>query len=1125
MLHIHFANRYETLCRLLLEHLGNGRDEVFAPDQVIVPSAAVRRSLTLALADHYGICANVQFDFLAQWLWRQIGHLLPAVATESPFASAVLSWRVYETLGDTAFVAAYPRLDAYLGRADDVMRYELAKRIAGLLEQYVTYRPDWLSAWQQGHPVNFAGAGDSDSDDASWQAALWQRITTDIGVAAQHPAQLFREALAAANPDRLAASGLPSSAHVFALPTMPPLHLDLLAALGRRIDLHLYVLNPCREFWFEITSRRRLSFLRARGRDAGHEVGNHLLAAWGGQTQSHISSVLDACDDAVDDAQFVPHPDPTLLAHVHNAILDLTEIEPGSVRLADDDRSIEIHVCHSLTRELEALQDHLLGLFARADGLEPADILVVTPDLEAAAPLIDAVFGTAPKERDIPYSISGRSRSSVNAPARALLALLTLAGSRVASSAVFGLLQQAIVARRFSLDDNALQQVHDWLRASGFRWALDATHRTQFDVPANPRHTLADGLNRLFLGYALPAQVGVPLTVRRPDPFDGPLEELLPAGDAEGSDAVALGAFWNFVDALQQLHSEVSTPQSPASWSARLLVAIDTFLRPIDDEIDDVRELQEAIRGLAQLMQRGGVTQPLPLAVVHAALTQQLDDPAHGGVPTGSVTFSSMSSLRSVPFAVVCAIGLADGSFPTSTRPPEFDLMARHPQRGDRQRRIDERNLFLDLLLAARRSFYLSYTGRSVRDNSSLPPSVLVAELLEILKPAIAGDPASPDALASAQQRLVVEHPLQPFSIENFTANADARARSFNRELGEALRSSLATEPAAATPLDAFGDADEGDDEGDEDFAREPLGPFFAVPLAAPGPEWREVSLAQLVEFFRNPSRYLLRRRLGIDLRHDEDELDDVEPFLPDWNARKALARRLLPALLADLDVDAVRRLALAGTEMPAGVLGANALENELASLTSFAAQVRTATAAPCRDPHQTLIAIELDGEAWRLHAGFADLRPAGLVRCRYDEKPRAGDMLEAWLNHLFLCADPPAGVSLQTTWLAREDSFSLAPPEAPLAVLEELLRIYRRGLCAPVHFFPKSSWAYCSKGANLREARSTWSVTKYHPDGESADPAYRLALRGRGDPLDDDFITLAETVFGPLRDCMNGEA
>ncbi|MFG5408180.1 hypothetical protein ABXN37_08730 [Piscinibacter sakaiensis] len=62
--------------------------------------------------------------------------------------------------------------------------------------------------------------------------------------------------------------------------------------------------------------------------------------------------------------------------------------------------------------------------------------------------------------------------------------------------------------------------------------------------------------------------------------------------------------------------------------------------------------------------------------------------------------------------------------------------MAQRPRRGDRQRRQDERNTFLDLLLAARERLILSHSGRSARDNAPRPPSVLVGELFDVLLPA-----------------------------------------------------------------------------------------------------------------------------------------------------------------------------------------------------------------------------------------------------------------------------------------------------------------------------------------------------------------------------------------------------
>lgn len=1121
MLHLHFSNRFDTLTRALLGQLARARADVFAADQLIVPSAAVRRALTLAIADHDGICANVRFDFLARWLWQQVGRVVPDVAAESPFVPAVLAWRIHSALGDAALVNAHPRLAGYLSHADEVMRFELAQRVAGLIDQYITYRPGWLDAWLNGRSALPVKTAASALADEAWQAALWRRISAELGVSVEHPAQRFIDALKRMGPHAQTQAGVPACAHVFALSTMPPQHIDLLKAIASVSEVHVYVLNPCEAYWFELIDRRRLSYLAARGLADGHEEGNRLLAAWGRKTQSHIDGLVHAMgEDITDDSNFVPHGGDTLLAHLQNTILALEPLEPGSVPIAGDDRSLEVHVCHSLTRELEVLQDHLLGLFAQAaerdQVLKPSSILVVTPDLEAAAPLIDAVFGTAPKDRYLPHTITGRARSSVNAPARALLALLSLASSRFAASAVFGVLQQAIVARRFGLDDAALQQVHDWMLGSGMRWALDADHRASFHVPADARHTLADGMDRLFLGYALPSDVG--------EPFDG----ALPCGDAEGSSAVALGAFWRYTDALQHLHRSVGVAHTHAAWSMLLLSAIDTFMQALGTELDDQRELQDAVRELADSMRRGGIEQPVPLSVVRAALEQLLDDPARGGVPSGGITFSSMSSLHTVPFDVVCAIGLNDGAFPSTSRPSEFDLMAIAPERGDRQRREDERNLFLDLLLSARHSLYLSHTGRSVRDNSPLPPSVLVSELLEVAVPAIADDPGSADSLALARHRLVVEHPLQPFSLEAFTAGGDVRLRSFNRELAEALR--LAAQAPVELPQSVelasedgrlVDDADEGDgvidaDGDDDDASPEPQRPFFDAPLAAPGPEWREVSIAQLVEFFRNPCRYLLKHRLGIALQRAEDELQDDEPFVAEWSASTALAQRLLPRVLQGSGAAELRELAAAGTELPGGALGAQLLDRTLESMTSFAARVAEATTEPCLPAHHALIDLDLDGEAWRLSAGFADLRPSGLVRWRCDER-RATDVLEAWLHHLALCADPPAGVQPCTRWLAKFDELRFAAPADPRGLLQSLMKIYRDGLSKPVHFFPKAAWALKEPGGSPAKARSKWIASHHSGHGEETDAAYRLALRGLVDPLDDPFKTLADTVFAPV--------
>jgi exodeoxyribonuclease V gamma subunit len=1090
MLNIHLSNRFESLLDLMAVQANKQRGGVFEPVTVIVPSAAVQRAVTLHLADRLGLCANVDFSFPATWIWRQIARTVPGIASASPFDPDVLCWRIHRALGDAELVAGHPRLCAYLDRADDVMRFELAARCASLLEQYVTYRSDWTAQWTAGR----LAASERDAPplpDELWQAALWRRIASELTLTDEHPAQAMLSALEAGRH-----LDLPTSIHVIGLPSLPPLYVDLLQQLSRWIDVHVYAFNPCRAYWFEVVSARRLSWLASRNQGDLFEQGNRLLADWGRQAQAFLGSLINCGGDAIiDDGLFEPNGADSLLARLQNSILELEELAPSSVVLGPSDRSIVVHSCHSATRELEVLQDYLLGLFADDKTLSPADVLVVTPDLQSIAPLIEAVFGAVPPARRIPFAVTGLPERESNPYSRLLLDLLAFVRSRCGVTELMALVQHEAVARHFGLDEAAFEDIQAWMQASGMHWALDGRHRSELELPASDKYSLDDGLQRLFLGYSLSADTQTPFL------------ERLPATGPEGSASRALGALWTVFETVKRLHDAAAHDRPGNEWCGLMLDALDALATPSRDDMQDLLQLRRSVHSLQEQMTQAAAVDPVPLAVVAAALRVVLEEPSRGAVPSGSITFAPLGSLRGLPYKIVCAIGLNDGSVPSSGSPCEFDLMAQRPRAGDRQRRADDRNIFLDLLLAARERLYLSHVGRSVRDNARIPPSILVSELLDVLIAAVALDKPQ------ARERLVVEHPLQPFSPLCFTAE-HPRLRSFNQEYAQALR--LASR---ATPV-PLGAAAADDDDNDEEAAWDPRAPFFSQALAPADDVWRDVPLAHLLEFFRNPSRFLLRRRMAIELPRPQELLDDDEPLLPDFDQRAALAQRLLPHAMAGLAGDELKTLALAGVEYPGGAMGERQIEAEIARVRDYADRVRIDTMDPVLPPRRIEIALDIDGLTWRVHGDYADLRSQGLVRHRYDDT-RIGDYLSGWLHHLLICADAPAGALPVTRWHSRDGSYRFDDVVDPRQTLAALVRLYARGLRRPLHFFPKSAWEYVLENEDLGKAQAKWKVTAFRPYAEGADPAYTLALRGVADPLDNEFTECAKTVFGPLRACL----
>ena len=1152
MLHLHFSNRFESLRQTLLEQLALESPDPFTAQQVIVPSTAVMRHLEWALTEDRGICANVTFSYLAQWIWRQIGKII-AVQTESPFAPEVLTWRVYQILSDADFLAAHDRLHNYLRENDPVRQHDLASRIARLFEQYVTYRPLWLETWSQGRwirPTSPHGTAideigppraipDGPWQHEAWQSALWRRIASETGTTQEHPGQSFFRALQSLGSGHPESSALPSHAHVFCLPSVAPLYLSLLRGLSSRMELNVYVLNPCQEYWYEIVDRKRLSALISTGQSSHHETGNRLLAAWGKQTQAHIDLLLSD-DNGPEElhTQFLEAPGHTMLGQLQNSILHLVELEstgpaeqtsPVSLSISSQsapvssservavcsDESLQVHICHSLQRELEVLQAQLLALFDQPQPPAPDEILVVTPNLVRAAPLIDAVFGAVASERRLPYLITGLPQRRVNPIARVLDQLLALALGRHPASEVFELLTQPAVMRRFELDTEQAERLGEWLEIAGIRWALDGSERLAHGLPADERHTFSDGLQRLFLAYAMGEGIGDrvdPSECLGPDDGSGDgledgvsglIGERVGAGNPTGTAAPALGILWRFIQELDRLRRDWQIPKTPEQWHGALHQALECFAAAELPWVEDFSAVRRAINDLHDHMIRGGLRVSLPLAVIREALGEQLDQGAQGGAPSGRITFAAISSLRALPYRFIFAFGLNDGEFPTASSSLEFDLIAAQPRRGDRQRRLDERNQFLDLVISARDRLVLSYTGRNVRDNSRIPPSVLIADLVDQIERNWPG----------AAARITHEHRLQAFSPigQRLGLHSDISVPTRTPALSG---NPLGSEPAQTGEVMFADDATEPGDAEDSDSPLKGL-PFFTEELPAPDAHFRQVSLQKLLEFFKNPARFLLRHRLGIRLTEDEPELRDEEPFTIDPLMRRMLEDRLLPHALEGLDVAGLARLARAGPELPSGSLGHLQAQQEAEQLRRFAIQIRRELRQAHQAPLTHDLLFNLDGDSWVLHGTIQDLRSQGLVRWNFGPA-RAETYLTGWITHLFLCTCDVDPAMQETRWYSRDGSYRLRRVTDARTELEKLLALYQKGLAKPLQFFPRSAWKLINTGKPA-DALNVWQGNRDRSFGENSDPAYQLALRGLQNPLGKVFTELAQTIYQPM--------
>jgi exodeoxyribonuclease V gamma subunit len=1068
-LKIFTSNRLEILAEKVAEVLGVPLASPLEPECIVVQSRGMERWVSMQLARRHGICANTRFPFpntFVEEIFRKVVQPLPDL---SPFAPGVLSWKIMGLLPSLLGRAPFASLRRYLGDPPEALKLvQLAERVADTFDQYLLFRPEMILRWERG-------------EEAHWQAALWRELSA--GREPLHRAALGKALLEALQGSKADPSDLPERVSVFGISALPRFHVEVLAALSRIAQVNLFLMNPCREYWGDLLGRRE-----ARRAAAGAssppsqlhvETGTGLLASLGALGRDFFDILTEYPGE--EDATFAEPGEKRLLNALQSDILNLRDRgrgKEGRTALAALDRSIQVHSCHSPMREVEVLHDGLCQLFEEDPTLAPGDILVMTPEIETHAPFIQAVFeASGGGSRRIPFTIADRSVREEGEIATAFLALLDLQGSRFGASQVLALLETRAVRRRMGLSEAELALVRKWVHDTRIRWGIDDQNRSQLGLPAYRENTWRAGLERILLGYALPGE--------EERLFGG----MVPYDEIEGGDTLVLGRFIDFLESLFAQVDALVRPRSLREWSELLRETLDRFFEADEDGEREIQIVRRRINELAAFQEVSEFAEPLDLKVIRHHLRHSLEREGFGfGFMTGAVTFCAMLPMRSIPFRVIWLMGMNSDAYPRHSPPLAFDLMARHPRRGDRSRRNDDRYLFLEAILSARDMLGISYVGQGIQDNSILPPSVVVSELLDYLEQGF----EAPGGGISAQ--VVTRHRLQGFSPEYFKGVRNLF--SYSHEYLETARRLVAGPRAPVS--------------------------FISGRLSEPPAEWRTVELGDLVRFFGNPARFLLSRRLGMDLDAGDQVLPESEPFALSRLERYVLGERLVARKVAGHDLTAYLPLARGAGRLPHGMAGECAYENLRLEVERFVAKTRPYLADGLPQPFPVDITV---GD-FRLRGRVDGLYGERLVHHRY-AAARPQDHLRLWILHLALGVAyfPQASMLIslrpegESVWIAWE----YGPVKGSGEILAAILAHYWEGLQRPLPFFPRSSWAYARlrlqkekpEEEALRRAADTWAGDDYRR-GEGEDLYYDLCFRD-GDPLDGEFRSLATELFGPL--------
>ncbi len=1143
MLHVHRADRADTLAHTLGDLLAVAPDDPFAGDLVAVPTRGVERWLTQTLAVRLGaggpergdgVLANVAFPTPRQVVdgataaacgldpdadpWTRERTLWPLLALVDAHLAEPWLAVLADHLRDSAGGA---------GTDGPPRRLAAVRRLAQLLDRYVQHRPAMLARWSAGEDVDASGG--PLASHATWQAQLWRRLREQI----DGPDPVARLADASV---RLAvdpgAVDLPDRLAVFGLTRLPGSQLQILRALAAHRDVHLFVLHPSGVLWDLVGGElaRAGGPVVRRADDPTAALGaNRLLRSWGRDARE-LQLTLGG---AGGDASFCASSSGPggLLAHLQ-ADVRADRDAPGPPRagtadarpvLAADDDSLQVHACHGRARQVEVLRDAILHALHDDRTLEARDIIVMCPDIEAFAPLIHATFGVAdappadepstdlfgvpedtrtgggdPPPADLRVRLADRALRQTNPTLGVVGHLLALADQRLTASQLLDFADRPPVRRRFGLDDDALVRLGDWVADAGIRWGLDAAHRAPYKLAGVAANTWRAGVDRVLLGVTM-TESGQRL-----------VGDVLPLDDVDSGAIDLAGRFAELVDRVHTTVDRFAQARTIVGWAQELARATDLLTATASRDAWQRDALDRLLAGLVDdatvtaARPAAGPAPPevtLSLAEVRDLLDEHLQGrPTRANFRTGHLTFCTLSPMRSVPHRVVCLLGLDDTVFPRQAPRDGDDLIVADAHVGDHDGRSEDRQLLLDALMAAQDRLIVVYSGNDERTGAVRPPAVPVGELLDVVDRTVhhGQDPG-----AAARDAVVVRHALQPFDPRNFTPGALAAAGPFGFD-HVALR--------GARALSA---------------ERTPRPPFLAQPL--PPVTDRIVDLEDVVRFVSHPARAFLRQRLGVGAGDLTDELPDGLPLALDPLEQWAVGDRMLAARLAGHRLQDTVAAERARGALPPGSLAEGAVhdvgERVQRIAAAAAAELHRTAGLDSVDVHFTLDdGRTLSGTVAGVDADRDRLQVVGYSRVGPKHR------LAAWVRLLALTAAAPErpweAVTIgraragspkhRTVTLARIGPLAADTADRRAAArghLHDLLVLVDRGRCEPPPMACATSAAYAGAvaagGDPIVAAGRVWT-SQYGYPREDAELEHQRLFSG--------VLTLQQLLAAPPR-------
>lgn len=1024
MFNVYYSNHLEILTNIINKIIKNNPlNNSLKSEIILVQNKDIEHWIKIKFFKKLDNLSDINFLLPNEFIHKICSYLFPNFSKDIFFNKYLIIWQLLIKISKYNKNPELSIIKEYYCKNNKYKNYKFVLKLVELFEQYMLYRPDWLDSWRKGNLLPNLG------NEQYWQAFLWRSLTKDK-IYLENPywnyINIYKNLIKFLKIKKFL---IPKRIFILGISSFSPFYFKILKILENYIDIHLFYLNPCMFYWEDIClnnnildfkNKKKLFKKKNENLFSSYSLyeennNNPLLKSWGQQGINNIK-LISQISDINEINAFVKPLDNNLLHLIQSDILLLkdytlfskcNEKKKNKKRLLKlNDFSLRIHVCHSHQREIEVLYENIIFMMINDSTIHPKDILVMAKDINKYKPSIKAIFGNKNNKYYIPFSICDQKKRNLHPIINTFLKILKLKNSLFSIDQIIELIYVPSVSSKFNINKYDILLLKKWIKEYNVYSNLDYKMMLKFNFPIINKCNWKNRLRNIFLKY-ITGKLNINSDI------------ICINRNINTYQLELVNKISKLLSILNKWHSFFIKPKKLNVWKKFITKITKDFFLPDKNTENALNMLSNLWEKILKFGLKVKYNKTISIDILEEALNSKLDEQiVNKNFLTGNINFCNFITTRSVPFKIICLLGMNEEILINFKKKIYFNLITKYPRFGDINIVHTNNYLFLEILLSAQKKLYISYIGINIKDNTKLYPSVLVQELIDyITKSFYLPDDKNNIHLNETQRvrkHLFKRYNITPFEKENFLL-------FYNKQ----------------------------------NFFEKNL---FKFKYKIKKKKYKIITIKKFLNFYRHPIREWFIQRLGISLYKSSHLLDNSKYYLINNFTNYQINNLILNSLLNKENINFLIKNIKKSGLLPYGGYGELYIIKQYKKMMMIYKKIKIFIS---NNINNYEVNIKLGNI--KLCGWLNFVQNNGLLRWK-PKKLTIQDCMILWIEHLIYCSIGGIGES-KMFGINSEWNFLKIPIDQAKSLLYFLIYNYIKGMTIPLFLLPKTSeiWLkYC---------------------------------------------------------------